>query len=77
MAVKFALFSLFPNSNNLVIGVCCNSSSVVTYFSHMGDLGSEALNAVTKQIWHWCIDRGNWLLCEHVPEIENCCADHL
>ena len=50
MAVKFALFSLFPDANYLVIGVRCNNSSVVTYFSHMGDLGSEALNAVTKQI---------------------------
>ena len=43
----------------------------------MGGLGSEALNAITKQIWHWCIDRGNWVLCEHVPGIENCYADHL
>ena len=43
----------------------------------MGGLGSEALNAITKQIWHWCIDRGNWLVCEHVRGIENCYADHL
>ena len=43
----------------------------------MGGLGSEALNAITRQIWHWCIDRGNWPVCEHVPGIENCYADHL
>ena len=43
----------------------------------MGGLGSEALNAITEQIWHWRIDRGNWLLCEHVPGIENCYVDHL
>ena len=23
------------------------------------------------------VDRGNWLLCEHVPGIENCYADHV
>ena len=73
MAVKFVLFSFFPNASNSVIGV----ANIVTYLNHMGGLGSEALNAITKQIWHWRIDRGNWLLCEHVPGIENCHADHL
>ena len=77
MAVKFALFSFFPNASNSVIGVHCNNSSVVTYLNHMGGLGSEALNAITEQIWHWCLDRGHGFLCEHVPGIENCYADHL
>ena len=62
MAVKFALFSLFPNACNSVIGVRCDNSSVVTYLNHMGGPGSEALNAITMQIWHSYIDRGNWLL---------------
>ena len=40
----------------------------------MGGLGSEALNAITNQIWNWCTD---WRLCEHVPGIEICYADYL
>ena len=77
MAVKFALFSFLPNASNSIISVRCDNSSVVTYLNRMGGLGSEALNFITDQIWHWCIDRGNWLLCEHVPGTENCYADHL
>ena len=38
MAVKFALFSFFPNTSNSVIGVRCDNSSVVTYLNHMGGL---------------------------------------
>ena len=52
MAVKFALFSFFPYASNSVIGVHYDNSSIVTYLNYMGGLGSEALNAITKQIWH-------------------------
>ena len=66
--MKFALFSFFPNASNSVVGVRCDNSSVVTCLNHMGGLGSEVLNAITEQIWHWCIiNKGSWLLCEHVP----------
>ena len=41
MAVKFALFSFVPNASNSVIGVRCDNSSLVTYFNHIGGLGSQ------------------------------------
>ena len=77
MAVKFALFSFFPNTCNSVTGVPCNNSSVVTYLNRMGGLGSEALNAITKQSWHWCIDRGNWEIVNFARIASICVGFHL
>ena len=43
----------------------------MSYLNSMGGTKSVSCNALSRQIWLWCIDRNIWVSAAHVPGILN------
>ena len=55
----------------------CDNSCAVQYISHMGGTKSESCNAVTREIWLFCMDRHIWLHPSHIAGKLNVHADKM
>ena len=75
LAVLFALKSLCNNVYNIHIQIQSDNTTTVCYINSMGGSKSRKCNNIARNIWLWCIERGNFLSASHLAGICNTEAD--
>lgn len=74
-AAFFSLKSFANNATNAHVQLQIDNTTAVFYVNNMGGSRSPELNALTLEIWEWCIKRTIWLSAVHVPGKQNVEAD--
>ena len=74
-AVFFALKVFCKEITNAHVKVFSDNTTTVTYINNMGGSHSLHCNALTRDMWLWCIDKGIWLSAAHLPGSQNIQAD--
>ena len=74
-ACFLALKSFFHKAYDIHILVRSDNVSVVAYIGHFGGSKSVSLNALTREIWLFCMARSIWLTASHIPGSRNIEAD--
>ena len=74
-AVFFALKVFCKEITNAHVKVFSDNTTTVTYINNMGGSHSLHCNALTRDMWLWCIDKGIWLSAVHLPGSQNIQAD--
>ena len=74
-AVFFALKVFCKEITNAHVKVFSDNTTTVTYINNMGGSNSLHCNALTRDMWLWCIDKGIWLSAAHLPGSQNIQAD--
>ncbi len=77
LAVYYALRSFVSCIRNKTVSVHVHNTTAVAYINNMGGCHSPVINALTKQLWLWCVQHGSWLIAYHIPGKENVHADSL
>ena len=67
LAIFLGLQTFAKDLNNTHIRIMCDNTTAVNVINHMGTSHSDICNAITKQIWEWCIDKNIWLTTAHIP----------
>ena len=75
LAILFILKALCHNCADKHIRVECDNTTAVCYINNMGGTKSNNCNAITKQIWEYCIEHRIWLSAAHLPGCKNIDAD--
>lgn len=75
MAIFLALKSFIGEISYNHVMIRCDNTTAVSYINKMGGIKSVSCNAVSKQIWHFCIKNGIWISCSHIPGKQNTLAD--
>ena len=70
-AIQFALHSFFDKDKCVHIKIECDNVTAVSYLSKMGGARSALCNALSGEVWFWCITRQIWLTITHLPGSEN------
>ncbi len=73
-AAIFAVFAFCKEMKNKVIKIYSDNTTTVTYLNNMGGT-KEDLNDLTRQLWLWCLDNKNFIICSHLPGVNNGDAD--
>ena len=60
LAVELGLRSLLADCKGQYIRVVSDNTTAVSYINGMGGK-SLPCDSITRNIWSWAIDRGNWL----------------
>ena len=66
-ATLLALQSIAREKANIHVRLKMDNTTAVNYVSKMGTSHSVQCNAVTKEIWQFCIKRNIWLLAAYIP----------
>ena len=74
-AAFFALKVFCKDITNAHVNVFSDNTTTVTYINNMGGNNSLHCNALTQDMWLWCIDKGIWLSAAHLPGSQNIQAD--
>ena len=77
LAVKLGLRSLLVDCRGQHIRVVSDNTTAVSYINGMGGGKSLPCDSITRNIWSWAIDQGNWLSAAHIPGTSNVSADDL
>ncbi|XP_068675354.1 uncharacterized protein [Montipora foliosa] len=74
-AAFFAMKVFCKEITNAHVKVFSDNTTTVTYINNMGGSHSLHCNALTRDMWLWCIDKGIWLSAAHLPGSQNIQAD--
>ncbi|XP_068691166.1 uncharacterized protein [Montipora foliosa] len=74
-AAFFALKVFCKEITKAHVKLFSDNTTTVTYINNMGDSHSLHCNALTQDMWLWCIDKGIWLSSAHLPGSQNIQAD--
>lgn len=74
-AAFFALKSFTSELQNKHVRIMLDNTTAVACINHMGTSHSIVCNALTKDIWLWCISNNIWLSAAFIPGVENTEAD--
>ena len=74
-AVFFALKVFCKEITNAHVKVFSDNTTTVTYINNMDGSHSLHCNALTRDMWLWCIVKGIWLSAAHLPGSQNIQAD--
>jgi ribonuclease HI len=77
MAILYGLKSLCKNVSEKHIRVMSDNTTAVHYITNMGGVRSVQCQAVTREIWLWCMERHIWLSCAYIKGKTNVVADKL
>jgi len=75
LAAFLALQSLAKHSHKMTILLKMDNVTAVTYINKLGGTHSPVLCQLALRIWEWSLQRGIFLIAEHLPGIENVAAD--
>ena len=75
IAVLFALKAFIDSIKGKYVKILSDSTTAVSYINNFGGIKSNDCNAISKKIWEWCVDHDIWLICAHIPGIDNVEAD--
>ena len=70
-AAFLALKCLANNCYNRQILIRIDNITALSYINKMGGTRHSLLHNLTKTIWEWCIQRGNWIFAEYVASKDN------
>lgn len=74
-AIFLTLKSFAQEVRGKHVKVFCDNTTAITYVNEMGGTKSLVCNEVCIEIWEWCVDRGVWITCSHIPGKDNIRAD--
>ena len=74
-AVFFALKVFCKEITNAHVKVFSDNTTTVAYINNMGGSHSLHCNALKRDMWLWCIDKGIWPSAAHLPGSQNIQAD--
>ena len=74
-AASFALQCFVQQCANKHVRLMSDNMTTVACINKMGTSHSYSCNAITKQIWDWCIMHNIWLSAAHIPGVDNTDAD--
>ena len=74
-AILFGLKSLACHIQLAHIKILCDNSTAVACINKFGTSHSEKCDTLSKEIWKWAQENGNWLSATHIPGIQNTEAD--
>ena len=77
LAILLALRSFSDRIQNKNVKIMSDNTSAVAYINNMGGIKSEKCNSVALVIWNWCVENNVWIVCTHIPGIDNIEADRL
>ena len=75
-AALLTILSLLKEVSNKHIRLNVDNTVTVAYIENFGGRIVE-LHRLAKEIWKWCLSRGNWLSVAHVAGVKNVEADKL
>ncbi|CAG2204684.1 unnamed protein product [Mytilus edulis] len=75
-AALLTLQSLGHMLHDTHIRLYVDNTVAVSYIHNFGGR-IPSLHNLTKEIWHWCVDRNIWLSVAHIPGKDNVTADKL
>lgn len=75
LAVFLALKSFCRDRNKKHIRVQSDNTTTVAYLNEMGGMVSDLCDALSREIWEWCIGRELWLSAAYLPGKDNTEAD--
>ena len=52
-----------------------DNTTAVAVINHMGTCHPDAFNALSKELWIWCVSRNPWLSAAHIAGESNQRAD--
>ena len=58
------------------VKIMCDNTTAVCCKNHMGTSHSECCNALTVEIWEWCVEHDIWLTAAHIPGAANVQGDY-
>ena len=76
-AAKLGIQALCYDLTNVHIRVRSDNSTCVSYINKKGGSKSLKLNAISVDLWHWCLDHNIMISAEHIPGKFNIQADFL
>ena len=74
-AILFGLKSLARDIQLAYIKILCGNYTAVACINKFGTSHSGKCDTLSKQIWKWAQENGNWLSATHFPGIQNTEAD--
>ena len=71
LAIFLSLKAFCTTKNGIHVQLKTDNVCAMSYLNSMGGTKSVSCNALSRQIWLWCIDRNIWVSAAHVPGILN------
>ena len=71
----FALQTFASDKQDIHLRLMMDNTCAVSCINKFGTSHSDSCNAITKQIWDFCIARNIWISAAYVPGVENTAAD--
>ena len=75
LAVFLGLQVFCRSHRDTHIRLMIDNTTAVAVVNHMGTSHSDALNALAKEVWLWCISRNIWISAAHIAGKSNERAD--
>jgi len=70
-AVFLALQAFAKYITGKYVKILSDSTTAVSYINNFGGIKSADCNEQSRQIWNWCLENDVWIICTHIPGVQN------